>query len=1002
MKKKTGIPFFGDLLAVSAIIVILAILTFTFHWTQVVTEYFYKYRDYPLNELLINLTAASILLSVSFLWRTGKHNKYIIVQREIEEKLSASQQQMEMILNNSATILYTATPFTHTTTYISANVTSILGYMPEDFYQSDFWLTIIHEDEVREIVAVTPSFYEKGLWENEFRIKHKNGNWMWIVNRIQVVRDENGAPKELVGSWLDITERKEARESIRKTEERFQLASRATKDIIYDWNLQTNNIWFSDEIFQSFGYKKDQDIINLDWWAKKVHPEDHDRALSSAREILEQKLDSRSSEYRFQKADGSYAFIFDRGFIVYSEKNIPLRWVGSMSDVSVIKEIESELRQAKEKAEESTHAKSEFLANMSHEIRTPLNGIVGMTDMVLESELTIEQRRSLEIIESSSETLLFIINDILDFSKIEAGKLELSPTAFSMRDEIPKGLQALGLKASEKNLEFIFRLQQNVPDLFIGDVQRLQQIITNLAGNAIKFTEKGEVILRVQLQSLLNDEATLHFTVSDSGIGIPAGKLSAVFEEFTQADNSTSRRFGGTGLGLAISKKLVELMGGTIWAESTEGEGSSFHFTIKLKLQAENNQPRFVPTPVPDGIPVLIVQHNKTACHHLQEILVHFGMKCTAVNTGEEALAELKRGLQRQLPYRVLLLDTDLPGALDGFDVASILFQQEEVYDINIIILSMSQKASDRKRFARLGVTNFISKPFSQSDLLDRIASTLNENKPILREEYLDMKTQQPDAKPFLQNGALKILLAEDNRVNQEVAKSMLTKLGHTVTISSNGDEAIAAVLKESFDLVLMDVQMPLKNGYEATQKIRETEKQSGLHTTIIGLTANAMKGDREKCLQAGMDDYMTKPLRLKELTKKISGVKSEQKITAFAKAEYSLSSEPVIDLETLQEKLDHDKEQLAMISDLFQTESSGLLQALEQGFNNENPEKIEEACHVLKGSFITLEMPVAFTITRQMEILAGESKFQEAKHLFPLLKNNIMQALDCLKKLCA
>ncbi len=987
-QKKKSMLFFKCLPAVLATTFFLLIFAVTVNWSQAVAGYFYKYNNYPLKEILINFAAFSSLLCIYFLWRTNKHKKYINIHREIENKLVASQQQMEMILNNSSTIIYTASPVHHITTYISANVTILLGYEPENFYEPDFWLNIIHEEDVPEILSVTPALYEKGMWENEFRVKHKNGNWLWIFNRIQVMKDENGVPVELVGSWLDITERNEAREIIRKNQELFRLASRSTKDIIYDWSWQTNTMWFSDEIFQSFGYKKDLEFINLEWWEKRIHPEDHERIMASVMDCLEQKLDSWKGEYRFQKADGSYAFIFDRGVIVYSEKKQPLRWVGTMSDVSVIKEIETELRQAKEKAEESAYAKSEFLANMSHEIRTPLNGILGMTELALESELTAEQRRYLEIIESSSETLLFIINDILDFSKIEAGKLELSPTAFSMRDEIPKGLQALGLKASEKNLEFIFTLQQNVPDLFIGDLQRLQQIITNLAGNAIKFTEKGEVMVRVQLQSAVNDEATLHFTVSDTGIGIPDSKLASIFEVFTQADSSTSRRFGGTGLGLAISKKLAELMGGTIWAESKEGKGSSFHFTIKLKLQAQHSQPRFIPAPVLDGIPVLVAQSNKSTRDYLQEVLKHFGMKPTPVSTGEQVLSELKKGMQQQLPYRVLVLDTDLPGILDGFDVAGLIQQKDEIYDINIIILSMSQKASDRERFARLGVTDFLSKPFSQSDLLDHIQNTLITGKPIAKEEYIDIKAA---TSPFLQNGQLKILLAEDNLVNQEVAKTMLCKMGHTVVIAGNGSEAVAAISKEAYDLVLMDVQMPMANGYEATREIRAMEKQTGQHTPIIGLTANAMKGDQEKCLEAGMDDYMTKPIRLKDLLAKTAGIRREPSTPDLAEAPHSHAS--VIDLEALLKKLNGDKGQLKHILQLFREESFSLLHAFEKGMQNQQEEKLLEICHTLKGMFSTVEMPLAGQTVQQLEAVVKEKKMQNVKEQLIVLRSQVKEA---------
>ncbi|MGI8636594.1 MAG: ATP-binding protein, partial [Segetibacter sp.] len=444
----------------------------------------------------------------------------------------------------------------------------------------------------------------------------------------------------------------------------------------------------------------------------------------------------------------------------------------SMSDISILKQTERELRDAKDKAEESVRFKSEFLANMSHEIRTPISGVIGMTELALETNTTPQQKRYLQNIQSSSETLLSLINDILDFSKIDAGKLNLSPVNFSLRDEMPKALQALSLKASMKKLEFIFSLDQNVPDLFFSDVLRLQQVIVNLAGNAIKFTERGEVAVKCKLKSANKDEAVLLFSVSDSGIGIPADKLSAIFNEFTQADGSMSRRYGGTGLGLAICRSLVQMMDGTIWAESEEGRGSTFYFTVCMQLQDKKNKPRFIQNASLDGKKVLVVEDNKSTREHTLRVINQFRMRGSGVSTGEGAIVELNNATEQKDPYSLVLLDISFAGQMDGFDVALEIQKAPSLKSTPIIVISMSQKASDRERFGQLGISNFFSKPFRQSDLLNTIQTMLLPSNPNFMQQ--NNLINEMRVTTSVSSTSLKFLLAEDNIINQEVAFIML------------------------------------------------------------------------------------------------------------------------------------------------------------------------------------------------------------------------------------
>ncbi len=793
---------------------------------------------------------------------------------------------------------------------------------------------------------------------------------------------------------LDLAERmtrdlREREQQLLHTEERLTLALEGSNRVLWDWDVPTGAIFLSDEWAVITGRPRAPTTTNLTDLAGEAHPDDLPMLRAALVAAVKGNGDYRV-EQRIRCVDGTWKWIESQGKVVSRDANgRALRMTGTNADIDERKHREqekirqeTELHQAKEAAEAANRAKSEFLANVSHEIRTPMNAIIGMTGLALETELTGEQNDYLQIVRSAADSLLTIIDEVLDFSKIEAGRLVMESIEFSLRNCIDQTVKLMAPRAHEKGLELITNVARGVPDRVRGDPTRCRQILLNLLGNAVKFTQHGEVEVSIELVGIERGAATLRCAVRDTGIGIAADKQAMIFDAFAQVDASTTREYGGTGLGLTISSRIVEAMGGKMKVVSAPGQGSTFEFTLRLDVVESRDTLVFSQL---QGLAALVVDDNEAACRALAAILTSAGMQVETVGEGAAAIERVRSRALAKSPFNLIVIDAHMP-VLDGFEVARGLAADPALSVPAIMLLTANGMRGDAVRCRELGVASYLTKPVSTRDLVEAAAATLGAKRsasaPLITRHTLREN----------RGGSLDLLLAEDNLINQKLAVKLLTTRGHTVHVANNGREAVDAAAKKRYDAILMDLQMPVMGGIEACKTIREAEAGGTDHVPIVALTAHAMERDRELCLASGMDGFVTKPIAIEFLMSELERVSKGRGVElgalrAPAPAAKARPQTSIVDRDATIARLGGDAELFGEIAEIYVATTPTQLDAIAAMLEQGALDTVAREAHALKGATATFEAPAALGVVTKLEAQAKQGDAAAARRTFEQVK---------------
>jgi PAS domain S-box-containing protein len=795
-------------------------------------------------------------------------------------------------------------------------------------------------------------------------------------------------------------ERKESEKALREAEEKYRSIFEQSSEGIFQNTPEGVFLSANPALARMLGFDSPEELIS---GREDIERQGYvDPALRDKfKETLEKNGFIIGFEYEVYRKDGAKIWVAESSRIVRDAEGRVLYYEGSVQEITERKRAQAEVVRAKETAEAATRTKSEFLANMSHEIRTPMNGVIGMTGLLLDTELSAEQRRFGETIQGSAESLLKVINDILDFSKIEAGKLAFEELDFDLHEAVDGSLEMLAQRAESKGLELACLVESNVPVHLRGDPGRLRQVLINFVANAIKFTEHGEVVVKVSLESESETDAFLRFEVKDTGIGIPAEAQARLFRAFSQADSSTTRKYGGTGLGLAISKQLIERMHGTPGVESVPGQGSLFWFTARL-----TKQPAKAHAPTENelvNLHVLIVDDNETNRHILQQQTRAWKMRSGVATNADEALAELWRALNAADPYQIVLLDMQMPGT-NGLTLARTIKTESKLAGVRLVLLSSLGGRVNADELKAAGIDDCLVKPVKQSLLFDSLATVMAT--VAVRSTIKAKKVSRPSRSPAPATQKLRILLAEDNTVNQQVALGLLQKLGYRADAVADGTEVLEALNRIRNDVVLMDCQMPHLDGYETALRIRQLEQKrttpfdwkAPVH--IIAMTANAMEGDREKCLTAGMNDYLSKPVRRNELKAALDRHGEIQPI-AFSPDKVSTSSnEILVDIDRLRDVTDDEPDRMQRLIGLYLTQAGPMLDGLGEAIQTNASGEVARLAHKLVGSSVSCGVEAFTQPLRELERLGHDGDLTGASALFDDVRGKFPRVQSVFSKL--